>query len=243
MGMEKNNRLIRGVQLEWSKIGFSSYIREIKALQNIKRVEFPASVTFFVGENGSGKSTMLEALAVAAGFNPEGGTKNYSFSTYDSHSNLCDAIRLLRGYRREECGYFLRAESFYNVATAEERYADLEHPSKRLHEKSHGESVLAIAQEYLRSNGLYFLDEPEAALSPQRQLTLLLEIYTCAKAGAQFFIVTHSPILLGMPDAVIYNFDDGPLHACSYEETESYRVTKMFLDNREQILGRLLSEP
>ena len=89
----------------------------------------------------------------------------------------------------------------------------------------------------------YFLDEPEAALSPQRQLTLLLEIYRCAKAGAQFFIVTHSPILLGMPDAVIYNFDDGPLHACLYEETESYQVTKMFLDNREQILGRLLSEP
>ena len=146
----------------------------------------------------------MEAIAIAHGFNPEGGTKNYFFSTHDTHSELYDVIRISRGYRKEKWGYFLRAESFYNVATQEEEYADIEHPSARYHEKSHGESFLELAQNNLRANGLYLFDEPEAALSPQRQLTLLMEIYRCAKEGAQFFIVTHSPILLGIPDADIY---------------------------------------
>ena len=151
-----------------------------------------------MGENGSGKSTLLEAIAIAYGFNPEGGTKNYSFSTYDSHSNLCESMRLLKGYRKAGWGYFLRAESFYNVATKEEEYADMAHPSRKYHQKSHGESFLSMAQSQLKPNGLYIFDEPEAALSPQRQLTLLMEIYECAKNGSQFIIVTHSPILLGI---------------------------------------------
>lgn len=185
---------------------------------------------------------MLEALAIAHGFNPEGGTKNYVFSTHDTHSELCDAIRISRGYRKERWGYFLRAESFYNVATQEEEYADITHPSAGYHEKSHGESFLILLQNNLRGNGLYLLDEPEAALSPQRQLTLLIEIYKCAKAGAQFFIVTHSPILLGIPGADIYCFDDGRIHLCEYEETESYQVMEMFINNRRALLDRLLEE-
>lgn len=237
-----NDQFIQGIIIDWDKIEQHSYLRDIDAISGLERLEFTKPVTFFVGENGSGKSTLLEAIAVAYGFNPEGGTKNYVFSTYDSHSELCNAMRISKGYRKANWGYFLRAESFYNVATQEEEYADIEHPSQKYHEKSHGESFLALAQNQLRANGVYIFDEPEAALSPQRQLTLLMEIYECAKRGSQFIIVTHSPILLGIPGAEILTFDEGKVHACEYEETDSYQVTEMFINNREQILSRLLGE-
>lgn len=219
-----------------------SYVNSLPFIRYLvgDSIHLTSPVTFFVGENGSGKSTMLEAIAVAYGFNPEGGSKNYNFSTYDSHSQLCDAMTISKGYRKAGWGYFLRAESFYNVATKEQEYADSAHPSQKYHEKSHGESFLAIAQSQLRPNGLYIFDEPEAALSPQRQLTLLMEIYECARTGSQFIIVTHSPILLGIPGAEILTFDDGLIHPCTYEETDSYQVTEMFVNNREQLLGRLL---
>ena len=237
-----NTQFIQKLFIDWDKIEYNSYLRRIEAIRGLEELEFEKPITFFVGENGSGKSTVLEALAVASGFNPEGGTKNYTFSTYDSHSELYEAVRISKGYRKPKWGYFLRAESFYNVATQEERYADLAHPSEKYHEKSHGESFLALAQNQLKANGLYLFDEPEAALSPQRQLTLLMEIYACAKQGAQFIIVTHSPILLGIPGADIISFDDGEIHRCEYEETESYKVTEMFINNRELLLSRLLSE-
>ena len=237
-----NDLYIQGVHIDWNKIPVNSYLREIDAIKGLEELIFHNSITFFVGENGSGKSTLLEALAVACGFNPEGGTKNYIFSTYDSHSQLHEAIRVVKGYRQAKWGYFLRAESFYNVATKEEEYADWEHPSEKYHEKSHGESFLALAQNNLHPNGLYLFDEPEAALSPQRQLTLLMQIYSCAKEGAQFIIVTHSPILLGIPDADIYCFDNGRIHLCEYEDTESYQVTEMFINNRQMLLDRLLTD-
>ena len=238
-----NDLPLCGVYIDWDKIEEGSYLRLIPALEGVEKIAFRNPVTFFVGENGSGKSTLLEAIAVAAGFNPEGGTRNYSFSTYDSHSELCGALRLSRGIRRPSHGYFLRAESFYNVATKEEEYS--RGPGGRtqhFHEKSHGESFLALAQNSFRANGVYLLDEPEAALSPRRQLTLLVEIDRCVKEGAQFMIVTHSPILLGLPGAEILNFDDGPIHPCTYEETGSYQVMSMFINNREQILHRLLNQ-
>lgn len=236
-----NTQLIRSVMIDWNKIDTDSYLRAIPAISSTERVDFTHSVTFFVGENGSGKSTLLEAIAIAYGFNPEGGTRNYSFSTHDSHSELCQALRLTRGIRKAGYGYFLRAESFYNVATKEEEYS--RGPGGRpqhYHEKSHGESFLALAQNSFRANGFYLLDEPEAALSPQRQLTLLAEIHRCVKEGAQFIIATHSPILLGLPGAGILSFDDGMIHPCTYEETDSYQVTSMFINNRDQILHRLL---
>ena len=208
-----NDLYIQGVHIDWNKIPVNSYLREIDAIKGLEELIFHNSITFFVGENGSGKSTLLEALAVACGFNPEGGTKNYIFSTYDSHSQLHEAIRVVKGYRQAKWGYFLRAESF-----------------------------LALAQNYLKPNGVYFFDEPEAALSPQRQLTLLMEIHACARQGSQFIIVTHSPILLGIPEAQIIAFDEEGIHEYKYEETESYMVTEMFINNREQLLRRLLSE-
>ena len=237
-----NQQFIPSLSIDWNKIEDDSYLREIEAINKLKEVVFEKPITFFVGENGSGKSTLLEALAVSYGFNPEGGTKNYSFSTFDSHSELYNAIRISKGFRKAKWGYFLRAESFYNVATKEEEYADWEHPSEKYHEKSHGESFLALAQNYLKPNGVYFFDEPEAALSPQRQLTLLMEIHACARQGSQFIIVTHSPILLGIPEAQIIAFDEEGIHEYKYEETESYMVTEMFINNREQLLRRLLSE-
>lgn len=235
-----NSQYINRISINWDKISETSYLRKIEALRGLQQLEFTSPVTFFVGENGSGKSTLLEAIAIAAGFNPEGGTKNYAFSTYDSHSELCRAITLAKGYRRNHWGYFLRAESFYNVATKEIEYADAGHPSEKYHEKSHGESFLDVAQKQFGHQGLYLLDEPEAALSPQRQLTLLIELYEGAQNGSQFIIVTHSPILLGTPGARILTFDEGRLHECTYEETDSYRVTELFINNREQLLKKLL---
>ncbi len=235
-----NDLFIQSILIDWNKIESHSYLREIEAIQGLEKLNFTKPVTFFAGENGSGKSTLLEAIATSYGFNPEGGTRNYRFSTYDSHSDLHSAIRIAKGYRKAKSGYFLRAESFYNVATKEEEYADEAHPSAKFHEKSHGESFLALAQNQLRPNGVYIFDEPEAALSPQRQLTLFTEIFECAKSGSQFIIVTHSPILLGIPDAEILCFDDGQVHPCKYEDTDSYQVTKLFINNREQLLQRLL---
>lgn len=157
---------------------------------------------------------------------------------------MCDAIRLSKGINKPGWGYFLRAESFYNVATAEEMYSR-EEPggiSQQYHERSHGESFLQLVQSNFKGHGLYLLDEPEAALSPQRQLTLLLEIVNCAKEDSQFIMVTHSPILLGIPGAEILSFDEGSIHPIEYKETDSYQVTKMFLENKEQLLKRLLNE-
>ena len=214
--MTEKDLFLRSVQLDWSKIPENSYLREIPALQDLSEIMFHQPVTFFVGENGTGKSTLLEAIALNLGFNAEGGTKNYRFSTYDSHSDLYQAMRLMR--------------------------ADGVHPSLRFHEKSHGESFLALVQNYFKGNGVYLMDEPEAAFSPQRQLTLLAEIHKNAAQGAQFIIVSHSPILLGMPDSEILTFDDGPVHPCEYEETSSYAVTLGFMTHRKQMLRELLSD-
>ncbi|MBR2669728.1 MAG: AAA family ATPase [Solobacterium sp.] len=237
-----NDLLLRGIRIDWDSIDGFSYLREIEAISRINEISFSHPVTFFVGENGSGKSTLLEAIAVAYGFNPEGGTRNYSFSTYDSHSELSEHIQLIRGVRKAKHGYFLRAESFYNVATMEEEYSRGQggHPL-HLHARSHGESFLTVAQENFGENGFYLLDEPESALSPQRQLTLLLEIDRCVKENAQFIIATHSPILLGYPGAEILSFD-GKIHPCAYEDTESYQITRMFINHRDQMLKNLFEE-
>lgn len=245
-----NQNFIQGVTIEWNEISRDSYLRGIHALQFDNRIEFTNNITFFVGENGTGKSTLLEAIAVAYGFSAEGGTRNYNFSTYDSHSELHQAITISKGFKKPASSYFLRAESFYNVASKTEEYRrdacmseDYYYRNmggKSFHNQSHGESFLAMAQGNFQPGGLYLLDEPEAALSPQRQLTLLIEMERLAKLGAQFIVASHSPILLGIPGAQILSFDDGAIHECEYEETESYQVTEMFINHREYLLKRLL---
>lgn len=233
---------IRSFSIDWDKLeDDGSYVKEIPAINSLREFQFRKRITFFVGENGSGKSTLLEALAIAKGLNPEGGTRNYNFSTYDDYSTLKSAITFQSGMLKPKWSYFLRAESFYNVASEAVRNYNDDGCMTDFHARSHGESFLEFILEN-DEKGLHFMDEPEAALSPQRQLTLLLHLVKMAEKGSQFIIVTHSPILLGTPDADIVSFDEGELHRISYEETESYQVTKLFLENREVMLRQLLQE-
>ena len=232
-----NDFFIRGLRIHWDSVPTDSYLHNIPSVRGVQELNFDRPVTFFVGENGSGKSTLLEAIAAAFGFNPEGGTINYHFSTYDDISPLADAITLIKGYDRPQLGYFFRAETFFNVATV----GMIEYLGSDYHSNSHGEGFLAFMQGFDKP-GLYIIDEPEAALSPQKQLTLLRHIYTSARNGSQFIIATHSPILLGMPDAAILSFDGETISPCQYEDTASYQITKLFLQRRDLILNELLSD-
>ena len=236
-----NDLYIRRMTIDWNAIERDSYLHSIAALRGLDELCFHNGVTLFAGENGTGKSTLLEAIAVAAGFNAEGGTKNYRFSTYDDVSGLSSAVQLIRGVRRQRYGYFFRAESFFNVATAIMTKYNDDGQLPDYHAKSHGESFLSFMQTASR-DGLYLMDEPEAALSVQRQLTLLIHISELARQGAQFIIATHSPILLGLPGAEILQFDEEGIRPVEYEETESYRITKLFVENRKGMLRRLLEE-
>ena len=228
---------------------FEVYPFSLPAIRNLDVLSLHRAVTLFVGENGSGKSTLLEATAVAAGFNPEGGTKNFRFGTRISHSPLHEYLRLVKGIRRPKDGFFLRAESFFNVATEIERL-DSEgggprvidsYGGKSLHEQSHGESFMALMLNRFGGNGLYLLDEPEAALSPQRQLSALARIHDLVKAGSQFIIATHSPILLAYPDAHIYSCSTDGIELTAYTDTEHYRVMHDFLANPERMLNVLFA--
>jgi predicted ATPase len=182
-----------------------AYPFTIPAVSHIHGLRLHPKVTYFVGENGSGKSTILEAIAVAAGFNAEGGTENFRFSTRRSESALCDALRLVRGARRPRTGFFLRAESYFNVATEIDALGVADsYGGVSLHEQSHGESFLALLMNRFGANGFYVLDEPEAALSPMRQLSALARIHQLVREGSQFVIATHAPILLAYPGALIY---------------------------------------
>jgi predicted ATPase len=226
---------------------FDRYPFSLPAVRNLDRIEMHPGVTFLIGENGSGKSTLLEAIATAWGFNPEGGSRNFSFRTRESHSDLHAAIRLERGVRRARTGFFLRAESLYNVATEVDRLATLPGPpllraygGKSLHEQSHGESFMALLLDRFTGGGFYVLDEPESALSPTRQLALLVRLHDLVSDGAQFLIATHSPIPLAYPGATIYSLDQDGLRITTYEDTEHYQITRRFLIDPEAMLRNLL---
>ncbi|QBI04799.1 AAA family ATPase [Pseudoduganella albidiflava] len=223
---------------------FERYPFSLPAVRHLDKLTFHPAVTFIVGENGSGKSTLLEALAVALGYNAEGGSRNFNFGTRASHSQLHEHVRIARGYRRPRDGYFLRAESFFNVATEVERLGiPLDsYGGRPLHEQSHGESFMALLTHRFGGQGLYLLDEPEAALSPQRQLAALARIHQLVKGGSQFIIATHSPILMAYPDARIYACLPDGLRRTDYEDTEHYQVTLDFLRNPRRMLDTLLGE-
>lgn len=216
------------------------YPFNIPAVQQIEAIKFKCPVTFIVGDNGSGKSTILEALAVAAGFNAEGGTKNYTFKTANTTSKLHKMVQLVRGAKREKTGFFLRAESLYNVATESERL-ELRYGGKTLHNQSHGESFLSIAKYQFGPQGLYIMDEPESALSPLAQLSLLKRMNDLVKQGSQFIVATHSPILTAYPNAIIYNLDQNGVHPIDYEETSQYTLTKDILQNPKAYMRQLLA--
>ncbi len=219
----------------------------IKYLSDSKKLSFASNVIFFVGENGTGKSTLLEAIAVAYGFNAEGGSVNFNFSTNETHSELHSHLTLAKtGFAKD--GFFLRAESLYNVAT---NIDDMDkEPSfdprviesyggVSLHKQSHGESFLNIVKNRFFGKGLYILDEPEAALSPMRLLTLMVEIKRLTDDNSQFIIATHSPMLMAFPNAEIFEFSENGIKKANYQDTEHYTVTKNFLLNPERMLKYL----
>ncbi len=245
-----NQQYIRSIKLHNEKQGLESYVAKLSILKDLENIEMSKPVTFFVGENGTGKSTLLEAIAVGYGFNAEGGTKNFSFSSQATHSNLHQYITVVKGVKRPKDGFFLRAESFYNVASEVDRL-DREGPSslvdsyggKSLHEQSHGESFLSLVLNRFHGDGIYILDEPEAALSPSRQMTLLYWINELVKQGSQFIIATHSPILMAYPDADIYLTDlENKITLTQYKETEHYKLTRDFLNYPEQMISYLFKE-
>lgn len=223
----------------------SQYPYALPAIDGLTTLEFHPAVTFFVGENGSGKSTLLEALAMVMGLNPEGGNRNTRFATEATHSELWRHLKPTKSFKRPRDWYFLRAESFYNVAS----YMDGIMPAGEqgyggtsLHRQSHGESFMAVLAHKLRGQGLYILDEPEAALSPTRQMAALAEMHRLVRAESQFIVATHSPILMSYPNARIMRFGATGIEEVAYTDTEHYRVTKDFLNRHERMLAELLSD-
>lgn len=251
MGYSKKSYLLEFV-LDREKVpSFSEYPFSLPALSELRSLPLHPKLTFFIGENGSGKSTLLEAIAYAVGLNPEGGSRNTTFTTADTHSQLFEYTRLITSHKFPKDSYFLRAESFYNLATYMD---DAEDPlysrsaylwtygGKSLHEQSHGESFMATMTNKLRGAGIYLFDEPEAALSPSRQLAALAVFHKLIKLESQLIVATHSPILMAYPGALIYHFSDDGIKPISYEQTEHYTITREFLNKPEKMLKILFED-
>lgn len=241
MKASKLEQYIRSIELNRENVpSFSKYPFNLPAIRDLQSLSFHPKVTFIIGENGSGKSTILESIAVAYGFNAEGGTKNFNFSSRATHSNLSNYIKVIKGTKKPRTGFFLRAESFYNFSS---NVDDLEvvnsYGGRSLHEQSHGESFLAVFLNKFTGEGIYILDEPEAALSPSRQMSMLTRMHELVKEGSQFIIATHSPIIMAYPQAVIYQIKEG-FEQIDYKETEHYQVTQSFLNNTQKMLNVLL---
>lgn len=245
------SQYVSRISLKRNKIeSFDRYPFNLPAVRTLDALDLHPKVTFIIGENGSGKSTLLEGLAISLGFNAEGGTKNFRFNTRSSHSELHEFLRVSRGVKKPKDGFFLRAESFFNVATEIENLDSdpfamgppviSYYGGRSLHEQSHGESFLALMMNRFGGKGLYILDEPEAALSPQRQLAVLSRLHDLVQDSSQFVIATHSPLLMAYPDSWIYSCTASGLVRVEYKETEHYRVTYNFLSNPERMLRVLL---
>ncbi|MEO6393839.1 MAG: AAA family ATPase [Pyrinomonadaceae bacterium] len=238
---------LRELRFERERVeSFAEYPFSIPVVKNLDRLEFHPNVTFLVGENGTGKSTILEAIAYALRLNPEGGTRNSTFSTSETHSELFDYIHLIKNLLTPKDLYFLRAESFYNLASYMERDGRTEYlrgyGGKSLHAQSHGESFLSVLNHKLTGNGLYLFDEPEAALSPTRQLSALSLIHRLVNKNSQFIIATHSPIILAYPNCALYMLSANGIEKTNYQDTEHYTVTKEFLNRPEKMLSILFDE-
>lgn len=235
--MEFNSlsQYIRYIELDRERVpSFAEYPFDLPAIKNLDRLSFHPKVTFIVGENGSGKSTILESIAIAFGFNAEGGTKNFNFTSRATHSDLNQYIKIIKGAKRPRDGFFFRAESFYNFASnVEDLMLEGVYGGRSLHEQSHGESFFAVFQNRFCRESIYILDEPEAALSPSRQMSMLTRMHELINEGSQFIIATHSPIIMAYPDALIYQIRDG-FEQVRYEETEHYQITRSFLNNTKK---------
>lgn len=242
-----SNLFITKIELEKEKIeNFNIYPFNIEVIKNLNTIKIDSPVTFLVGENGIGKSTLIEAIAVSVGLNAEGGSQNFNFSTKNTHSILSEYLIVSR-LNKPKTKFFLRAESFYNVASEIERISEESNQplyniyGGNLHECSHGESFIKLVQNRFYDHGLYILDEPEAALSPQRQMSLLCLIDDLVKSGSQFIIATHSPILISYRLGKILNLNDN-FNEVKYEDTEIYKTYKMYLDNPYGMQQKLFDE-
>jgi predicted ATPase len=227
---------------------FDNYPFSLPFVSKLQELDLHHAVTFFVGENGSGKSTLLEAVAVAWGFNPEGGTKNFRFQTHASHSSLHEYLRLVKSPYGARDGFFLRAESMFNVASEIESLDEdpmgppviNSYGGRSLHEQSHGESILSVMMHRFGGNGFYILDEPEAALSPSKQLAMLRRLHDLVGKRSQFLIATHSPMLMAYPNAWIYQISEQGIELVKLEDTEHYTIARRFLNDPHQQVARLL---
>lgn len=246
------NAYLRKIMLQRDEVPtFDDYPFHLPAVLSLGQLEFHPKVTYIIGENGMGKSTLLEGIAVALGFNPEGGTMNFSFATAETHSELHRYLRTIRGAIRPRDGFFFRAESYYNLASEIDRL-DREpafgppirnsYGGKSLHEMSHGESFFAAFMNRFSGYGLYILDEPEAALSPFRQMAMLSRIHELVGRRSQFIISTHSPILMAYPDSRMYQLTPDGIEETTLEETDHYIIMKEFVNRREGMLKELLRE-
>jgi len=239
----KKIKLLRDRVEDWEIYPFS-----VPAINNFDELALHSRICFFTGENGSGKSTLLEAIAIHYGFGREGGTRSFSVDTTESNHSvdaLAGALRLSFDLRSGK-GFFLRAESFFNAVTHIDKLGINEfYGGQSLHSRSHGEAFFELLELKFQRNGLFLLDEPEAALSPQRQLAFLVLIHDVLKKhkDAQFIISSHSPVLLGFPKAQIVSFDDGPLHEIDYEETAPMQIVRHFVNQRESFLEELFNDP
>lgn len=238
----KRISLLRERASDWSTYPFN-----VPTIASLHDLEIQKPAVFFVGENGSGKSTLLEAIAIHYGFGGEGGNRNFSSATTESVRSVEPLVKALRiaFSRGTGRGFFLRAESFFNTASAIDALGTIDaYGGRSLHAQSHGESFLALAASKFNQDGLYLLDEPEAALSAQRQLSLLLILHELIKRRreVQVIIATHSPILLGYPDAQILSFDDGRVHQVGYTETQPYQLYRRFLADPQRYLNRLFDD-
>lgn len=245
VGKYHDGLIIKKIKLNRDKIdSFNKYPFNIEIVKNFDELEFDAPVTFFVGENGIGKSTFIEAIAVSLGLNAEGGTQNFQFSTKNTTSDLANYLSVFT-YNSAKTKFFLRAESFYNFSSEVQRLAEedgfyslFNSYGGNLHECSHGESFLKLVQNRFTDHGLYILDEPEAALSPERQMSLLCLIDQLVKEGSQFIIATHSPILISYRDGKILDLNNN-FEQVEYKDTDIYSTYKMYLDNPEEMQHRL----
>ncbi|MFC1397965.1 AAA family ATPase [Acinetobacter lactucae] len=239
--MLKAKPYLRSLQIKTEmKPDWSIYPFAIPAVNDIEQLSFHPDVTFFVGENGSGKSTILEAIALALGFAEEGGTLNVQLNSASTASNLFQYLRTIKSFKKPKDYYFLRAESYYNIGTYMKELNYLKSYGGDIHARSHGEAFFKLFTHKLKGEGLYLMDEPEAALSPTMQFAALSAIHELCKNQSQLIIATHSPILLAYPNAKIYQFTNAGINEISYEQTEHFRITQDFLNNYQKRIRQII---
>ncbi len=240
--MNKNPYVV-AVELIKETVPHNRYPYNLSVVRHLKKIELHPQVTFLIGENGTGKSTLLEAIACCFWLNPEWWSKNFNFSTEKTHSSLQDHIRLSCGTKKPRDAFFFRAESFYNLATNIDKLGGSllwSYGGVSLHEQSHGESFFSLCNNRFFGHGFYYMDEPESALSPQGELSFLLRLnQLVTQQNSQFVIITHSPLLLSYPHAKIIEISEHWFEEVAYEETEHYKLYHSFLSNPSYMLDKL----